>query len=439
MSCITHFAAATLITQIPDIFKQARPLIPATIIALGVALAALAPVFSDYATLLLVLGGVFTGIGNGWLDVIWSHFYGIMRPERVSAFIPLAFILAITLYFLVTGLNALSHTVAILVAMTLPFASGLLLKKNLRETSILFTKAEPHSFAPVTRSLWHVVIGAAIFSLVFGLMWQMASLHADSFSLVHQLALIGNVIGALFLLLLQNFWKRKINFDKIYRFALPFFLIGFMFLPFMRGTNIIWLNTIVSLGYFLYDMFVCYLIAEVAYDFKVDGGVVNGIIRGITIGSMAFGMFLGFILSTYVNMGFVQLIVISLSTLYLIAIAFLVVRNSGKPNIVLEELFYPTEASAEKVPADNGAAYDEALFDNMNVRLSLLAEQYHLSRRETEILEYFARGRSAVFISETLHVSENTVRSHLRHSYEKLGVHSRQEVISMIESTQTEK
>lgn len=61
-----------------------------------------------------------------------------------------------------------------------------------------------------------------------------------------------------------------------------------------------------------------------------------------------------------------------------------------------------------------------------------LASKFGLSPREREVLSLFAVGRSAVFISEQLFVSETTVRTHVKHIYRKCGVHSRQELISLI-------
>jgi two-component system nitrate/nitrite response regulator NarL len=48
-----------------------------------------------------------------------------------------------------------------------------------------------------------------------------------------------------------------------------------------------------------------------------------------------------------------------------------------------------------------------------------------LTSRETEILRLMADGRSAPEIAEALAVSAATVRSHLQHVYEKLGVSDR--------------
>lgn len=48
------------------------------------------------------------------------------------------------------------------------------------------------------------------------------------------------------------------------------------------------------------------------------------------------------------------------------------------------------------------------------------------------ILALVALGRSAKYISEELMVSYNTTRTHVRHIYEKLNIHSKQELIDLV-------
>ena len=62
-----------------------------------------------------------------------------------------------------------------------------------------------------------------------------------------------------------------------------------------------------------------------------------------------------------------------------------------------------------------------------------VSERFRLSPRETEVLRLFAAGRSAAFIAELQFVTTNTVRSHIKHIYGKCDVHSRQELITLIE------
>ena len=57
---------------------------------------------------------------------------------------------------------------------------------------------------------------------------------------------------------------------------------------------------------------------------------------------------------------------------------------------------------------------------------------YGLSLRELEILDLFAQGRSANWIADSLTISKNTVRSHLRSIYTKLDVHTRQELLDFL-------
>lgn len=70
--------------------------------------------------------------------------------------------------------------------------------------------------------------------------------------------------------------------------------------------------------------------------------------------------------------------------------------------------------------------------------LALFAEEYQLTDRETEILSVFAAGRSMAYIAEKLFVSENTIKTHVRHIYTKLGVHNKQDLMDMVERWRAE-
>lgn len=63
------------------------------------------------------------------------------------------------------------------------------------------------------------------------------------------------------------------------------------------------------------------------------------------------------------------------------------------------------------------------------------AEEFSLSNRETEILSFLAKGRNAQYISEQLNISAYTAKTHVYHIYQKMGVNSQQELITIIDST----
>lgn len=61
------------------------------------------------------------------------------------------------------------------------------------------------------------------------------------------------------------------------------------------------------------------------------------------------------------------------------------------------------------------------------------SEEFGLTERERQVLVLLVKGRNAPFIQEALFISRNTVNSHIKHIYAKVGVHSKQELIDVLE------
>lgn len=68
--------------------------------------------------------------------------------------------------------------------------------------------------------------------------------------------------------------------------------------------------------------------------------------------------------------------------------------------------------------------------------LETFCESMGLTARERDVFNLYIVGRSAPYIAEKLVISESTVKSHLQHIYTKCDVHSRQELISLVETSQ---
>ena len=66
--------------------------------------------------------------------------------------------------------------------------------------------------------------------------------------------------------------------------------------------------------------------------------------------------------------------------------------------------------------------------------LKAIAEEFRLSRREAEVLQYLGRGRSVPYMREVMTISKSTIETHIKHIYSKTGVHSKQELLDLIES-----
>ncbi|OUO86027.1 hypothetical protein B5F40_15460 [Gordonibacter sp. An230] len=64
--------------------------------------------------------------------------------------------------------------------------------------------------------------------------------------------------------------------------------------------------------------------------------------------------------------------------------------------------------------------------------LEQIVERFGLSEREREVFVLLAEGRSSARIQEDLCIAAGTANYHTRNIYQKLGVHSRQEVIDLV-------
>jgi DNA-binding NarL/FixJ family response regulator len=61
-------------------------------------------------------------------------------------------------------------------------------------------------------------------------------------------------------------------------------------------------------------------------------------------------------------------------------------------------------------------------------RETTLQARFHLSRREIDVIYYLTRGLSDDEIAEKLYISRQTVHTHIKNIYRKLGAKSRIEL-----------
>ena len=89
---------------------------------------------------------------------------------------------------------------------------------------------------------------------------------------------------------------------------------------------------------------------------------------------------------------------------------------------------------ASELPADREpSASEERKPGRYQQRLNAVAERCGLSPRERDVFELLVRGRSIDYIAQNLTISFNTAKSHIRHIYVKADVHSRQELLDIID------
>lgn len=112
-------------------------------------------------------------------------------------------------------------------------------------------------------------------------------------------------------------------------------------------------------------------------------------------------------------------------------------------------LLYGAVARSKAQPGEFGGAFGERLsaqaeatptapaatptsWDLLAQQCDRASQAFDLSQREREVLSLIMQGRNVPAVAEELVVSRNTVQTHVRHIYERFGVHSRQELVAFV-------
>lgn len=93
-----------------------------------------------------------------------------------------------------------------------------------------------------------------------------------------------------------------------------------------------------------------------------------------------------------------------------------------------------TDSFSHNIPSDQAVQYyasKQAIPSDQSIET--LRRYYKLTPRESDVLSYLLRGRDVPAIARELVLSENTIRSHVKRLYVKTNVHSRQELIDLVE------
>lgn len=66
---------------------------------------------------------------------------------------------------------------------------------------------------------------------------------------------------------------------------------------------------------------------------------------------------------------------------------------------------------------------------------SILADRFHFTRRELDVIEHIIAGSSNKLIAEKMYLSISTIKTHLQHIFKKTAVNSRSKLLSKIYQT----
>lgn len=104
-------------------------------------------------------------------------------------------------------------------------------------------------------------------------------------------------------------------------------------------------------------------------------------------------------------------------------------------SLAVAALNFPPRNAEAVIMGLEEAPENELYVSRVKRRLDSLAEKRGLTAREREVAQLLVLGKTRGQIAEALFISDHTAKSHIRHVYEKLEVHSIRELVMLVESS----
>lgn len=386
----------------------------------GIGIALLYPSLSqgvEPPLLIIAASSLATGFGSALVLLDVGRAYAIVSRKMCVLEILIATVLAALLSL---GVFFLPLLVVFGVTVVLPFLSVFCVRRSngiKRQTKEHRGSQGEKLSRPM---LAKFIICASVLGAVTGFMRDIYSFHSDDvFGIAYTLYFsIGALVASAFLILVIMFSKR-FSIETLYKPVVLLCTIGFAIIPAL-GPSTQFPYLIVTMGYTVFEVLIWLILCEVANRFQYTSVQVFGIGRFIVL---ALGVIAGALVARIITdtdaTDIQTLVIISAIAISLITFS----RNYILTGHDLEEFEKSGEPSSEKtsrVP--------------LLKRCQIIGEHYGLSKREVDVFHLLASGRNAARVQEELMISAGTVNTHTRHIYQKLDIHTHQELIDLMQS-----
>lgn len=391
----------------------------------------------------LAFSGAAFGVAGSLLGVLWMRFAASLSLRAVYLFAMLSNLTSLGVYALAMLAPSFLHVplCAVLFILSLWCALRCLTTRPERETS-----CERPAFSGAWAVLWRPVAATSVLAFMGGFMLQMAQWHPIPLDVFQSTSLLTQGAVVAVLLVPAIVVKKTPALEAVYKTALPLSAAGFLLLPVVWNGAGGLANACAQLGALVAGVILWCMTADAARVRGVSSSLLYSACMVCTQSAQLAGTLFGFARAEYLQPGDVALTAVSLVALYAVSMVstFLfkdrrfkggtdgasggeVAAYSDAHGVRSE--FAGGAESAMLFSAEELRAKQRADFE---CRCAAVADGAGLTPREREVFMLAVRGKTNAAVAEELVVSENTVKFHVKSIYQKLGVHSKADMLALV-------
>lgn len=381
------------------------------------------------SSLVFYIYWVCAGIGYACSLALWSEVLSSINPSGTRSFLSLGICFGAISSYLIILISSSSTNAAAIIFACFPFAESVImhfLQKNLEvlKTRTLLPGKESDKRMDLN---WHSITAVMASGVALGFVVQFLMQQTDSWPLVLPVFTAAATAGSL-IVIVDSKHKRLIDEDFIIKIFLPTAAIGLFPVAFASVKINIICGGLMLLGLILQNIMSTSSLSGHARLRKLAPMrifcfgrlfAVVGFLAGWTISYLA--------------------VIYSAGTFFLVGVSIVLVVVFIFLSSFVFENHYPGEADSEQKIDENLDIFfelkmkDEDFHDIWKRKREKLARECNLSPRQEEVLALLAKGRDTKYIQEKLVISNHTAKAHIYAIYQKTDVHSRQELIDLIE------
>ena len=351
------------------------------------------------------------GFGIALVILLWSELYGCLNPFRVALYYSASIVVGALVLYVYRG-----FMLPWLFVMTslLPAASLVLLRRGFGS---LPTAELPSTSWTRFSVPWKAVLFMAAYAFAYGLME--GGLYAGAFG-PHSAP--GTLAVGVLVFLGVAVRGGRFDFGIIYRVALPLMVVALFLLPTLGHVQGMAASFCVSAGYTAQSVLIMLIMANICYRYGVSALWLFGIERSVRQVSMWLGRLVADGAQSFDVLGGNGELFISLLTVVAIVTA---------TTILFSERDLSSRWGANFLAGGTDSA---AMIRKQELadRCAEVARAYKLSTREEEVLLLLAQRKTVGIIERELFIANGTAKAHVRHIYQKLDIHTRQELFDLL-------
>ena len=398
--------------QLTPLYAHTWPRIACAGLLVGSSALGFLPLWGPSSPELLLAATVAGGMGTTLAILLWNELYGRLAPVRICLYYAASQAVAAGLSWMYEGFKA--EWLPVMVPL-LPLVSMVFLTDCYRAVPTTATNTAEKPWARFSFP-WKPVFVIAVYSFAYGLMQSTFS------SVMRPVMSLGTVGCALFVVAAIVALRRWLGFEGIYGTLLPLMAALFLLLATIGELPPAWRNFCANWGHTASGIFIMVMLGSICYHWDVSAVWLFGIYQVVTTPAQVSGRVVdGLLQGAGLGFGVAPLVI----AMVLVA-TVVVLRECRLSSSWGVELMRDQPATERSRAVEERASLVRAC--------SAIAARYGLSQREEEVLLLLAQHKSATDIGAELCVAHGTAKAHIRHVYQKLDVHAREELFELVEA-----